>query len=90
MQVTLTPSQEAFIRQAIEAGRYRTADEAIGEALALWESRERNRMEILAALDEAEADLASGAYTEYTDSTLPQLAEELKREARQLRNRKRD
>jgi putative addiction module CopG family antidote len=90
MEVTLTPSQEAFIRQGIEAGRYRTVNEAIGEALALWESRERNRLELLSALDEAEADLASGAYTEFTDATIPQLAAELKREARQFRRDKRD
>jgi putative addiction module CopG family antidote len=90
MEVTLTPAQEAFIRQAIESGRYHSADDAVREALALWEERERRRVELEAALDEAEADLAAEDYSEYTDATLPELAAELKREARQLRYGKRD
>jgi hypothetical protein len=53
--------------------------------------RETKLLELKAALDGAEADLASGAYTDYTNATLPQLAEELGREARQLRSeRQRD
>ena len=44
-------------------------------------------MELLAALDEAEADLEVGRYTDYTDATLPRLASELKREARELHER---
>ena len=47
--------------------------------------KERRRVELMAALDEAEADLEAGRYTDYTPETLPQLAVELKREARMLR-----
>ena len=46
--------------------------------------RERTRLETLAALDEAEADIQTGRFTDYTDETLPQLADELKLEARAL------
>jgi hypothetical protein len=49
--------------------------------------QELNRIEIIAALDEAEADLLAGRYSDYTDETSPQLAEELKREAREMRER---
>ena len=40
----------------------------------------------MAALDEAEADLQAGRYTDYSDQTLPDLTDQLKREARAQRN----
>jgi hypothetical protein len=57
--------------------------------MARWEETERSRIEMLAALDEAEADLKAGRYTDYTDETLPKLADELKREGRAERNHER-
>jgi putative addiction module CopG family antidote len=60
MEVRLTPDQEAFVRQGIEAGRFQSEADAIAEALSLWEERERTRAEILAAVDLAEASLARG------------------------------
>ena len=56
MEVQLTPDQRAFVRQAINSGRLRHEEDAIKEALSLWEERERGRAGILAAVDEAEAD----------------------------------
>jgi len=58
--VHLTPDQEAFIHQAIENGRLHRKEEAVREAMLLWEERERRRLEILAAVDRAEASLARG------------------------------
>jgi putative addiction module CopG family antidote len=49
MDVQLTPDQEAFVRQAIESGRLGREEDAVKEALSLWEERERTRAEILAA-----------------------------------------
>ena len=63
MNVELTPDQQAFVRRAIEHGRFNHEEEAVIEALALWEERERSRLEILAALDEAEASLSRGEGT---------------------------
>jgi Arc/MetJ-type ribon-helix-helix transcriptional regulator len=60
MEVHLTSDQEALIRHAIESGRLRHEEDALREALALWEERERRRAEILAAVDVAEASLARG------------------------------
>jgi Arc/MetJ-type ribon-helix-helix transcriptional regulator len=45
MGVSLTPGQEAFIRQAIESGRFHREEDAVREALSLWEERERKRAE---------------------------------------------
>jgi len=60
MEVVLTQDQEAFIRQAIETGRLHRKEEAVQEAMSLWEERERRRLEILVAVDRAEASLARG------------------------------
>ena len=85
MKVYFTPEQEAFVRTAIESGRLQSAEDAIQQALILWEKRERNRLETLAGLDEAEADLVAGQYDDYTDEALPLLSEQLKAEARASR-----
>jgi Arc/MetJ-type ribon-helix-helix transcriptional regulator len=60
MELHLPPGQEAFIRQAIETGRLHRKEDAVQEAMSLWEERERRRLEILAAVDQAEASLARG------------------------------
>ena len=85
MQVDLTVEQEAFIQQAVALGRYRSAEDAVKDAMARWEESERRHLELVTALDEAESDLAAGRYSDYSDETLPDLAAELKNEARQLR-----
>jgi hypothetical protein len=53
MNVELTPGQRELVRKAIESGRITREEEAIEEALALWEHRERRRLEI----DELVADV---------------------------------
>ncbi len=82
MDINCTPDQKEFIRRAIDAGRFVREEDAVREALSLWEERERRRMELLAALDAADADLKAGHYNDYTNATLPTLADELKHEAR--------
>lgn len=83
MEVSFTAEQEAFIRQAVASGRYRSPEEAVQDALARWwQTSERSRLELVSALDEAEADLDAGRFADYSNATLPDLATELKREAR--------
>ena len=80
MEVQLTADQMAFARQAVESGRYCREEDALQEALALWERQERRRAEILAAVDQAEASFARGdgrrVTTQYETT---QLADEIKR-----------
>ncbi len=61
MEEHLTRDHEAFIRQAMETGRLRREEDAVQEAMSLWEERERRRLEILVMVDQAEASLARGA-----------------------------
>lgn len=79
MEVHLTPDQEAFVRQGIAAGRYSNEADAVAEALALWEERERRRAEILAAVDAAEASLARGEGRVITEQSMRELAEGVKK-----------
>lgn len=60
MQIEVTAAQEAFIRKAIATGRLHRAEDAVIEALALWEAREHRRAEFLASLDAAESSIAAG------------------------------
>lgn len=82
MEVRLTPDQEAFIRQAIEAGRFCRAEDAIEEALSLWEERERKRAEFLATLHDAKASLAHGRGRTITQESMRELATEVKQRGR--------
>jgi putative addiction module CopG family antidote len=78
MEVRLTPDQEAFVRQAIESGRLHRAEDAVEEALSLWEERERKRAEFLATIDEAKASLLRGEGRVITEQSMRELAEEVK------------
>jgi Arc/MetJ-type ribon-helix-helix transcriptional regulator len=82
MEVTLTPDQKALARQAIESGRLRREEEAVQEALSLWEERERARAEILAAVDLAEASLARGEGSNITEESMREVADAVKQHGR--------
>jgi putative addiction module CopG family antidote len=82
MEVRLTPDQEAFVRRAIEAGRFGRAEDAVQEALSLWEERERKRAEFLATLDDARASIARGEGHVITQQSMRDLATGVKRRGR--------
>lgn len=78
MKVDLTPDQRAFAQRAIDSGRFARVEDAVEEALVMWEERERRRHEILSALDEAEASLARGEGLPVTEASMKALAEDAK------------
>ena len=82
MSVNLTPDQKAFVRDAIASGRLHGEEDAIREALALWERRERARAQILASVDAAEAALARGEGRVITQESMRDLAAEVKHRGR--------
>ena len=80
MEVRLTDDQKAFIRDGIQSGRFTCEEDALQEALSLWEGRERRRAEILAAVDQSEASFARGEGRRITTrEETAQLADEIKR-----------
>lgn len=82
MNVELTPDQRAFVKKAIESGRFKREEDAVEEALALWEQRERRRLEIIAMVEEAQASLARGEGREITEASMKALAAEVKERGR--------
>ena len=82
MEVRLTRDQEAFIREGIASGRFQRPEDAVLEALSLWESRERRRTEFLASLDEAEASIERDEGLEITSANMRRLAADVKRRGR--------
>ena len=82
MDVHLTPDQKAFARRAMESGRLHPEQDAVQEALASWEERERQRTELLLTLDDAKAALARGEGRVITQESMHHLAEEVKERGR--------
>ncbi len=82
MNVQHTPEQKAFALRAIESGRLSSEDDAVRQALALWEERERQRAEFLLTLNEAKASLARGEGLDVTPETMRQLAADVKERGR--------
>jgi putative addiction module CopG family antidote len=79
MEIELTPEQDSFVHLGIEQGRFRHAEDAVKDALILWEKRERVRIELLASLDVAEQSLDAGEGTTYTSETINELAKVVER-----------
>jgi putative addiction module CopG family antidote len=75
MHFELTPAQNSFVDLGIQEGRFRDTDEAVRQALAQWEKRERERVELLASLDLAEQSLDAGEGETYSSETLHELVE---------------
>lgn len=78
MQVEFTPEQSSFIELGIQQGRFNSREDAVRQALAQWEKRERARIELLASLDLADKSLDAGEGEEYTLENLSSLVESVK------------
>ncbi len=57
VRITATSEQEAFIQESIASGRFTSPTDIVCEALDMWQSRERHRVEIMASLDAADASI---------------------------------
>ncbi|HZB88466.1 MAG TPA: hypothetical protein VE291_07410 [Terracidiphilus sp.] len=73
MQIELTPEQSSFVALGIREGRFQSTEEAIQQALAQWEKRERSRAKLLASLEVAEQELDAGGGETYSAETLHTL-----------------
>jgi Arc/MetJ-type ribon-helix-helix transcriptional regulator len=84
MDVQLSADQRAFFSMAVKTGRLSREEDAVEEALLLWEERERTRAEILALVDSAEASLSHGQGRVITQESMRELAGDVKRRGRAL------
>jgi putative addiction module CopG family antidote len=78
MHIQLTPEQSSFVDLGIQQGRFRAPEEAVQQALALWEQRERARIELLSSLDLAEQSLDAGDGEAYDPESLHELVASVK------------
>ena len=88
MEVEPTPDQQALISDAVTSGRLHRPEEAMQQALVLWEERDRRRLEIMATVELSKASLARGegrAITTRQESD--QLARDITRRGRALFHR---
>jgi putative addiction module CopG family antidote len=60
MEIDLTPEQRSFVHLGIEQGRFQRPEDAVKDALSLWEERERARVELLNEIDAGLASLDCG------------------------------
>jgi hypothetical protein len=80
LEVQLTPDRQALVAEAIASCRLHQPEEAIRQALSMWEERERRRLEILASVELGEASLARGEGRTVTSrEETTQLADDIKR-----------
>jgi len=82
MEVQLTSDQLAFARPAVEAGRLKSEESAVQEALALWEERERRRLELQATIDDSLEAFARGEGRVITQRSVQELSAEVKERGR--------
>lgn len=75
MNISLTPEQEAMVREKIEGGRYNDSSEVVHEALRLLDQQEK-REQLRAAISIGKDEIARGEGMEVT----PELWAEIDRE----------
>ena len=97
MAVSISEKYLAHIQRLVDSGRYPSADDVVARALALLEERDladsdpaiaAELAEIRAKVKEGIEALERGDYKEYTNETLYQLFEDIKREGRQRAERR--
>jgi antitoxin ParD1/3/4 len=81
--ISLTPEQDAFVQEVVEAGEYQNASEAVRDALRVLQQRrmeDRLRLKALRAQIRAGIDaLDRGDYAELEDGDLEGYLERLAR-----------
>ena len=85
MQITLTEAQEALVQRAVDSGRLSRAEDAVAEALLLWEEQQRAREALVASIEAERGAIARGEGIEITRISLRTLGEDVKRRGRERR-----
>ena len=85
MQINLTEAQEALVRRAVKSVRLSSVEDAVTEALLLWEEQQRGREALLGLLDAGRQAIARDEGIEITPASMRALAEDVKRRGRERR-----
>ena len=79
MNITLSEELQKRIQWKVDAGIYPSADEVVERALDLLDEYDVEIAKIQDLVQEGMDDLAEGRYTTYTEETLDDLVEDVKR-----------
>lgn len=82
MDIQLTADQKAFASRAVQSGRLHSEEEAVREALLLWEDRERRRISFLESRERGRAAIARGEGRVITEQSMRELAAEVRERGR--------
>jgi len=82
MEIQLTQEQHSFIDLGIKEGRFRQAEEAVEDALALWVSRERARLELLVEIDAGANSFDGSEIVLDSDEAIADFVEGIKQRGR--------
>ncbi len=93
MEISISEQQFHHIRKKIDAGQYPSTEAVIAKALDLLDQYDETMSEELDEVDakvrEGVNALRGGDYTDYTDETLDELFEDVKRRGRARRSESR-
>lgn len=79
MDIQFSRDQQSFVREAIATGRIVNEEEAVRQALSLWEERERVRVEMLSTISRAQESVERGEGRRInSEDDLRQLANDVK------------
>lgn len=82
MEIKPSPEQDSFIHLAIKQGRFLRPEDAVKDALELWEKRERARFELLSEIAAGDASFDGGELVLDSDESIATWVESVKKRGR--------
>jgi Arc/MetJ-type ribon-helix-helix transcriptional regulator len=82
MEIELTPEQDSLVSLGIEQGRFRRREDAVRNAMALWEEQERARIDLLAELEAGDSSFDEGDIVMDSDESLAAFFDDIKQRGR--------
>jgi putative addiction module CopG family antidote len=83
MEIELTAEQNDFIRAGIEQGRYHDSADAIHRAMDQWVERERDLLELIAAIDAGDDSPESDDIVLKSDEDIAQFVKGVEQRGRE-------
>lgn len=82
MEIEFTPEQKSHIDLSMEQGRIQSPEEAVKDALSLWEERERARLDLLAEIDAGDSSFEGGEIVFESEESIAAWIEGVKQRGR--------
>ena len=82
MEIELTPEQDSLVNLGIEQGRFQRREDAVKDAMSLWERRERARIELVAEIDAGDSCPEEEDIVLDSDEALDAFFEDIKQRGR--------